>query len=184
MNANHRQKENRLAGYETAQMKTGGLSLPSIPDRPTIRTTRKTYVLPYDVDRLVREERGPAEYELDRKTRQAATAYFEESMVWALNHLDEVRDALAEIPYCDCESIAEELMRAPAIFWNVTPHPMTLDTYTAWVVTGYIAAGIRVANREVQARAEANHRAFYATVQAHLKDPRSYAEIEQARRVA
>ena len=145
---------------------------------------RKTYVLPYDVDRLVREEPVPLEYQMDRKTRQAATAYFEEAMVWTLNHIDEVREPLAEIPYCDCEAIAEEMMRAPAIFWNVTPHPMTLDSYTAWVVTGYVAAGIRVANREVQARAEANHRQFYQTVQATARDPRSYAEIEQARRAA
>ncbi len=142
-----------------------------------IAPERKTYVLPYDVDRLVREEPVPAEYELDEATRRAATAYHEEAMVWALNHMDDVRDAMAELPYRDCESIAEEMMRAPAIFWNVTPHPMKLDSYTAWVVTGYVAAGIRAGNRELQARAEANHRRMYATVQAAARDPRTFRDV-------
>ena len=145
---------------------------------------RTTYVLPYDVDRLIREEPVPPEYQLDKKTWQAATTYCEAAMSWAILHLDDVCEPMSEIPYEDCEYVAAQMMRAPAIFWNLTPHPMTLDSYTAWVVTGYVAAGIRAGNRELQARSRDYHQQMYRTVQAVARDPRSYAEIEQARRAA
>lgn len=117
-------------------------------------------------------------------TMRAIDTYFEAAYMWTYRNLDEIREPQTEIPFEECETIARALMAKPVIFWDCQPHPLELTGQIKNDITLYVASAIRQANRSLQATAEANHRAFHATVQAHLKDPRSYAEIEQARRVA
>lgn len=125
----------------------------------------------------------PPLYALSRNGQRAALAYYQTAYEWAVLHYDEVSD-VQNPSFPEIEDMAAGMMARPAVFMDCTPSPLTLNEQWRDMLTGYVAAGIRAGVQTLADTSAELHRQFHATVQANLKDPRSYAEIEKARRVA
>ena len=125
----------------------------------------------------------PPLYALSRDGQRAAMAYYQTAYEWAVLHYDEVSD-VQNPSFPEIETMAAGMMTHPAVFLECIPDPRTLNEQWKELLAGYVAAGIRAGVQTLADTSAELHRQFHATVQANLKDPRSYAEIEQARRAA
>lgn len=168
-----RENRNRPVGNGTATVLAGSLNTSIISD-----LAKQNCHL-----RIDNTPRVPTLRELSQTGQRAALSYYQTAYEWAVLHYDEVSD-VQDPSFPEIEDMACEMMAHPAVFLECIPDPLTLNEQWQEVLTGYVAAGIRAGTQTLSDTSRELHRQFHATVQAHLKDPRSYAEIEQARRSA
>lgn len=166
-----RENRNRPAGNGTARVLADSLNTSIISD----------FAKQNDHLRTENRPRVPTLRELSQTGQRAALAYYQTAYEWAVLHYDEV-SGVQDPSFPEIEDMAGEMMARPAVFMDCTPDPLTLNEQWRDVLTGYVAAGIRAGIQTLADTSRELHRQFHTTVQAHLKDPRSYAEIEKARR--